>query len=91
MLGMLRATKEAAYLVRKGLELMVVEVLRTPDGKAFVAVHKTFNGSYRLKKEESKKWDLLELDEFKNLKDSEVDYKSLPADVRNAISSAFKY
>ncbi len=88
---MLRATKEEAYLVRKGNDLMLVEVLRTPDGKAFVAIHKTFKGVYTRKEEEPKEWNLLELDEFKGLKDSEVDYKTLPTDIRRAISSAFKY
>ncbi len=89
---MLRATREAAYLVRKGFELLLVEVLRTSDGKAFVAIHRTFKGKYvRKGEEEPKEWDILELDEFRNLKDSEVDYKTLPADVRRAISSAFRY
>ncbi len=89
---MLKATKEEAYLVRKGNDLMLVEVLRTPDGKTFVAIHKTFKGVYTRKgEEEPKEWDLLELDEFKGLKDSEVDYKTLPTDIRKAVSSAFKY
>jgi len=77
------------YLVRKGGREFVVEILRTPDGKAFVSVHFTLGGAYPLG-EEVKEWDLLELSSFKEVKDTPTDYESLPPDVRRAISELFR-
>ena len=86
---MLKASRDAVYYVSKGDREFIVEVLRTPDGKSFVALHMTFNGRYR-KGEEEKEWNLLELEQFREVKDVKVDYMSLPPDVRRAISMLLK-
>ncbi len=87
---MLKAVREEVYNVRRGREQLVVEILRTPDGKTFVAIHKTLGGAYYLG-DEKKEWDIFEREGFKEVKDSEVDYKSLSPDVRKAIAEAFRY
>lgn len=86
---MLKASRDAIYYVSKGGKEFIVEVLRTPDGKSFVALHMTFSGRYR-RGDEEKEWDLLELEQFKEVKDVKVDYMSLPPDVRRAIAMVLK-
>ncbi|OYT46810.1 MAG: hypothetical protein B6U85_07020 [Desulfurococcales archaeon ex4484_42] len=86
---MLKASRDAVYYVGKGGREFIVEVLRTPDGKAFVALHMTFNGKYE-KGEEEKEWNLLELEQFREIRDVKVDYMSLPPDVRRAISMVLR-
>lgn len=86
---MLRAQRQSIYLARKSGERVVVEHYRTPDGKVFVVVHKTLKGSYTAGDEE-KEWDLLELSDFKEVKDAEVDYVTLPPEVRKAISEIYR-
>ncbi len=86
---MLRAIRESVYHVTKGSREFVVEVLRTPEGKSFVAVHMSLNGRYRVGDEE-KEWNLLELEPFRAVKDTKVEYVSLPPEVRRAISVLFK-
>jgi len=88
---MLKAIVEAVYLAKKGREEILVEVLRTPSGKSFVALHKNFEGKYITEEGDVKEWDIFELEGFKDVKDSPVEYESLPVDVRRAISSAFRY
>ncbi len=88
---MLKAIREAVYYVKRGRERLVVEVLRTPGGKSFVAIHKTLNGVYRTGEDEVKEWDIFEREGFKDIKDSEVNYEALPVNVRKAVSSAFRY
>ncbi|HDN75948.1 MAG TPA: hypothetical protein ENG05_02340, partial [Acidilobales archaeon] len=82
---MLKARRDAVYHVTKSGRELLVEVLRTSDGKTFVAVHMTFNGKYKVGDEE-KEWNLLDLEEFKEVKDVKVDYTTLPPDVRRAIT-----
>ncbi len=86
---MLKAQRQSIYHVRKGEERVVVEHYRTPDGKSFVVVHKTLKGSYAIGDEE-KEWDLLELSDFKEVKDTEVDYETLPPEIRKAISEVYR-
>ncbi len=86
---MLKAQRQSVYLVRKSGERVVVEHYRTPDGKVFIVVHKTLKGSYTAG-DEVKEWDLLELSDFKEVKDSEVDYTTLPPEVRSAISDIYR-
>jgi len=88
---MLKAIVEAVYLAKKGRDEILVEVLRTPGGKSFVAVHRNFWGRYITEDGDVKEWDIFELENFKDVKDSPVEYKTLPVDVRKAISSAFRY
>ncbi len=89
---MLKATREAVYLVEKSGKSLVLEILRTPEGKSFLVVHQTLRGSYARGEEgEVKGWDLLELDAFKDIKDKKINYDDLPVDVRRALSSAFPY
>jgi len=85
----LKAQRQSIYRVRKGGESVVVEHYRTPDGKSFVVVHKTLKGSYKLGEEEEE-WDLLELSDFKEVKDTEVDYEALPPEIRKAISEVYR-
>jgi len=85
----LKAQRQSIYHVRKGGERVVVEHYRTPDGKSFVVVHKTLKGSYTIGDEE-KEWDLLELSDFKEVKDTEVDYETLPPEIRKAISEVYR-
>jgi len=89
---MLKAIREAVYFVEKGGKSLVLEILRTPEGKSFLVVHQTLSGSY-VKEEgsETETWDLLELDAFKDVKDSKISYEELPVDVRRTLSSAFPY
>ena len=86
---MLRASRESVYHVVKGSREFVVEVLRTPEGKSFVAIHMSLFGKYSLGDEE-KEWDLLELEPFRAVKDTKVEYPSLPPEVRKALSILFK-
>ncbi|MEM2075524.1 MAG: hypothetical protein QW705_05670 [Zestosphaera sp.] len=86
---MLRAQRQSIYLVRKGGEKVVVEHFRTPDGKSFVVVHKTLKGSYRVGEEE-KEWDLLGLGGFEGVKEAEVDYATLPPEIRKAVSEVYR-
>ena len=88
---MLKATREAIYNVRKGREQLVVELLRSPEGKTFISIHKTLRGAYKTEENESKEWDLFEREGFKEVKESEVEYKTLSPEIRKAISSAFRY
>ena len=87
----LKAAREAIYNVRRGREQLVVELLRTPEGKTFVSIHKTLRGAYKTGEGEKKEWDLFEREGFKEVKESEVEYETLPPEVRKAISSAFRY
>lgn len=86
---MLRAQRQSIYLVKKGGERVVVEHFRTPEGKSFVVVHKTLKGSYRAGEEE-KEWDLLELSGFESVKGAEVDYATLPPEIRKAVSEVYR-
>jgi len=89
---MLKAIREAVYLVEKSGKSLVLEILRTPEGKSFLVIHQTLKGSYVKGEEgEVKSWDLLELDAFKDVKDKKINYNDLPVDVRRALSSAFPY
>jgi len=88
----LKAIREAVYLVEKSSKPLVLEILRTPEGKSFLVIHQTLKGSYVKGEEgEEKTWDLFELDAFKDVKDRKIDYNELPVDVRRALSSAFPY
>jgi len=87
----LKATREEIYNVRRGGEQLIIELLQTPGGKGYVVIHKTLKGAYKTEEGEEKEWDLLEKEGFKEIKDSEVDYKTLSPDIRKAISSAFRY
>ncbi|MEO3993620.1 MAG: hypothetical protein QN229_04915 [Desulfurococcaceae archaeon TW002] len=86
---MLKAQRQSVYHVKKGEERIVVEHYRTPDGKSFVVVHKTLKGSYVVGEEE-KEWNLLELSAFKEVKDTEVEYETLPPEIRKAISEVYR-
>lgn len=86
---MLKAQRQSIYHVKKGKERVIVEHYRTPDGKSFVVVHKTLKGSYPVGEEE-KEWDLLELSDFKEVKDTVVEYETLPPEIRKAISEVYR-
>lgn len=86
---MLKAQRQSIYHVKKGKERVVVEHYRTPDGKSFVVVHKTLKGSYPAGEEE-KEWNLLELSDFKEVKDAVVEYETLPPEIRKAISEVYR-
>ena len=86
---MLKANREAIYYVEKRNREFIVEVLRTPDGKSFIAVHMTFQGKY-LRGEEEREWNLLELEHFNDLKNAKIDYMTLPPDIRRALSKVFR-
>jgi len=88
---MLKAIREAVYFVEKGGKSLVLEILRTPEGKSFLVVHQTLSGTYLKEEGEKETWDLLELDAFKDVRDSKIVYEELPVDVRRALSSAFPY
>lgn len=89
---MLKATREAVYLTEKGGKQLILEILRTPEGKSFLVVHQTLGGSYMRGEEgEVRKWDIFDLELFKDVKDKKVSYDSLPTDVRRVLSSAFPY
>ena len=89
---MLKAVREAVYFIEKGGKPLLLEILRTPEGKSFLVVHQTLRGSYVKGEEgEVKSWDLFELEAFKDVKDKKINYSDLPVDVRKALSSAFPY
>ncbi len=83
---MLRAQRQAVYLVRKGNKEMVVEHYRTPDGRSFIVIHKSLEGSYETSDGDVKEWRLLELEDFKEVKDTPVDFETLPPEIRKAVS-----
>ncbi|PUA33602.1 MAG: hypothetical protein B7O98_04075 [Zestosphaera tikiterensis] len=87
---MLKAQRQAIYLVRKGVEEIVVEHYRTPDGKSFVVVHKSLEGSYETSEGDVKEWKLLELEDFKEVKDAAVDFETLPPEIRKAVSLVYR-
>ena len=79
---------EEIYVVKKGREKFVVELLRTADGKTFVTLHRNLKVVYK-EDDEVKEWDIFEMKELKD-KD-EIEFDALPANIRGVISSALPY
>lgn len=77
---MYRITVEKIYMVKKGDKKFVVELCRTNDGKLFVVPILTTKHTYETVDGEEKEWS------YDTAKAEEVDYISLPQNVREALS-----
>ncbi|MEM0489731.1 MAG: hypothetical protein QXW05_04235 [Ignisphaera sp.] len=77
---MISITTEKVYIVRKGSKKIVVELCRTSDGKLFVVPLQTLQHKYVTKEEEEKEWS------YDTAKAEEIDYMSLPQNIRKALS-----
>ena len=84
---MLKASRERVYLVNKGEDKLLVEILRTPEGKTFVVLQKTMKVTYSKEEGEKEEVDLLEKEWAKDAE--EIEYENLP--VVRVISSAMPY
>jgi len=73
-------TTEKVYIVKKGSKRIVVELCRTSDGKLFIVPLETLQHKYVTKEEEEKEW------AYDTTKAEEVDYMSLPQNIRKALS-----
>lgn len=76
---MLKGSIEKMYLVKDGISRYLVEIIKTSGGGTYVAVHKDLVVKYT-RGDEVKEWS------YDLGKAEEVDFKSLPVDVRRAIS-----
>lgn len=77
---MYRVTVEKVYMVKKDDKKFVVELCRTNDGKLFVVPIFTTKHVYETADGEEKEWD------YDTTKAEEVDYMSLPQNIREALS-----
>lgn len=80
---MLKGSVERAYLVKDGASRYLVEVLTTPGGRKYVVIHKDLVVKYA-KGDEVREWS------HDVGRAEEVDFKSLPADVRRVISLSLR-
>ncbi|MCS7112090.1 MAG: hypothetical protein N3D82_04045 [Ignisphaera sp.] len=78
---MIKVTIEKVYLVKKGDKKIVVELCRSSDGKLFVVPIYTTKHVYTLPDGSEKEW------EYGTTKAEEVDFMSLPPNIREALSA----
>lgn len=78
---MLKITVEKVYLVKKGAKKVVVELCRSSDGKLFVVPIYTTKHIYTLSDGSEKEW------EYDTSKAEEIDFMSLPPNVRETLSN----
>lgn len=81
MSRMIRVTIEKVYIVRKGERRIIVELCRSSDGKLFVVPMYTTKHTYTLPDGSEKEW------EYSTSNAEEVDFMSLPPNVREALSA----
>jgi len=77
---MLRTEIERVYIVKKGSTKLVVELHRSSDGKLFVVPIYVTRHVYVTKDGNEKEW------EYDTSKAEEIDYMSLPKNIREALS-----
>lgn len=73
-------TVEKIYVVKKGDKKIVVELCRTSDGKLFVVPMLITRHVYEVEEGEEKEWN------YDISKAEEIDYMSLPQNIREALS-----
>ncbi|MCI4436471.1 MAG: hypothetical protein JHC33_06640 [Ignisphaera sp.] len=79
---MFKITIEKRYIVNKGDKKIVVELCRTPDGKLFAVPMLVTKHIYTMPDGSKKEW------EYDTREAEEVDYMSLPKNIREALSRA---
>ena len=77
---MLKTEVEKVYIVKKGNKKLILELHRSSDGKLFVVPIYTLKHVYETKDGNVKEW------EYDSSKAEEIDYMSLPKNIREAIS-----
>ncbi len=77
---MIKVTIEKIYLVKKGNKKIVVELCRSSDGKLFIVPIYVTKHVYVLSDGSEKEW------EYNTAKAEEIDFISLPPNVREALS-----
>ncbi|MCC6015544.1 MAG: hypothetical protein LM582_00665 [Desulfurococcaceae archaeon] len=73
-------TVEKRYVVKKGDKSIIVELCRTSDGKLFIVPILTTRHVYEIAEGEQKEWN------YDVSKSEEIDYMSLPQNIREALS-----
>lgn len=71
---------ERVYVIKKGDKQVVVELCRTVDGKLFIVPIEKLTHVYTTKDGEEKEWT------YDTSKAEEIDYMSLPQNIRETIS-----
>ena len=79
---MYRVTVEKKYIVKKGDKRIVIELCRSQDGKLFVVPIAITKHVYVLPDGTKKEW------EYPLGDAEEIDYMSLPKNIREALSKA---
>ncbi len=77
---MINISTEKIYIVKKGDKKFVVELCRSSDGKLFVVPINMLKHRYVTNDGEKKEW------EYDISKAEEIDYLSLPQNIRRALS-----
>lgn len=77
---MLSVNIEKVYVVRKGSKKFVLELCRTADGKLFAVPILVTKHIYEAEEGEEKEWS------YDTSKAEEIDYMSLPQNIREALS-----
>jgi len=77
---MYNITVEKRYIVKKGSKTVIVELCRTSDGKLFVVPVLATKHVYETTEGEQKEWS------YDISKSEEIDYTSLPQNIREALS-----
>lgn len=80
---MYQVTVEKRYIVKKKNKEVVVELCRTNDGKLFVVPILVTKHVYETAEGEQKEWN------YDLSKAEEVDYMSLPQNIREALSKLY--
>ncbi len=77
---MIRTEIEKVYIVKKGGKELLVEIHRDPSGRLFVVPIYSRRHVYKTKSGEEKEW------VYDTSRAEEVEYMSLPPDIRRALS-----
>ena len=77
---MLKTKTEKVYIIKKGDKSIVAELCRTEDGKLFAVPVLALNHVYEVGEGEEKEWN------YDTSKAEEIDYMSLPKNIRDALS-----
>lgn len=77
---MLNTTVEKIYIVKKGDKRVIVELCRTSNGRLFVVPILATKHVYETSDGEKKEWS------YDESKAEEIDYMSLPQNIREALS-----
>lgn len=77
---MLSASVEKIYVVKKGNKKVVVELCRASNGMLFVVPLITTKHVYKTSDDEEKEWN------YDTSKAEEIEYMSLPRNIREALS-----